>query len=466
MKPVEKPHIGVLGFSLDLYQETIPDSMDIFRKQLAAFQKKVEKYADITCSTFCCTEDHVVQGITCAEKDDADAVLIIPLSYTTSLTSLKTLLATSIPVIIWNTQEAEGFGSSYDFDVLLKNHVTQGTQDITNVLLRNKKIFGMESGHFKNDKALAELDKWLRAARTAQFSKKMKVGILGEPFPGMGDFEVDEIAMKQKWGPTIVRLSMDRFNELIGQASQTDISDLMSDDKKIFDISDEIPEKIHSLSSKLEVGLRGMVGENNLDAFTMNFLDLINDGRISTLPFLGINKLMGEGLGYAGEGNLVTAAHMAQIRQLCGEANFTEIYTVDYLQNRMMMTHMQECNPALARKDRKIRLVKKDFWAPGIEPYVGMHFTLEPGQVTLTTMTTDSNDNFFYIAYETEIEDMEPLEYFDIPHWVVALKEPVSEFLTRYSMTGGMHHLVAVPGHISGTIQRLAHLQGFEYKKI
>ena len=64
MKPVEKPHIGVLGFSLDLYQETIPDSMDIFRKQLAAFQKKVEKYADITCSTFCCTEDHVVQGIT------------------------------------------------------------------------------------------------------------------------------------------------------------------------------------------------------------------------------------------------------------------------------------------------------------------------------------------------------------------------------------------------------------------
>jgi len=47
------------------------------------------------------------------------------------------------------------------------------------------------------------------------------------------------------------------------------------------------------------------------------------------------------------------------MRQLCGEANFTEIYTVDYLQNRMMMTHMQECNLALARKDRKIRLVPR-----------------------------------------------------------------------------------------------------------
>lgn len=46
----------------------------------------------------------------------------------------------------------------------------------------------------------------------------------------------------------------------------------------------------------------------------------------------------------------------------------------------------QECNPALARQDRKIRLVKKEFWAPGIQPYAGMLFTLEPGPVTLTSL--------------------------------------------------------------------------------
>ena len=39
---------------------------------------------------------------------------------------------------------------------------------------------------------------------------------------------------------------------------------------------------------------------------------------------------------------------------------------------------------------RAVRLVKKDFWAPGIGPYVGMYFTLDPGPVTLTTLTVDA----------------------------------------------------------------------------
>jgi L-arabinose isomerase len=184
------------------------------------------------------------------------------------------------------------------------------------------------------------------------------------------------------------------------------------------------------------------------------------------LPFLGINKLMGGGLGYAGEGDAVTAAHMAQMRQLCGAANFTEIFTVDYAGNRMLMMHMQECNPALTRRDRKVRLVRKDFWAPGVQPYVGMYFTLEPGPVTLTCITSDEQGGLYYIAGEGRIVDRQPLAKLDVPHWIVELDEPVGEFLTRYSMAGGPHHLVAVPGHRASMLGKLAHLQGFGFQQL
>ena len=196
----------------------------------------------------------------------------------------------------------------------------------------------------------------------------------------------------------------------------------------------------------------------------MNFLSLSGDGRCGTLPFLGINRLMGEGLGYAGEGDTVTAAHMAQMRQLCGAANFTEIFTIDYDHNRMLMMHMQECNPALARSDHRIELLRKDFWAPGVEPYVGMRFTLEPGPVTLTCIVPDGSGSFFYIAYEAEIEDMLPLANMDVAHWVVTLNEPAGDFLTRYSMAGGPHHLVSVPGRRAERLAKLAHQQGFGFK--
>lgn len=211
--------------------------------------------------------------------------------------------------------------------------------------------------------------------------------------------------------------------------------------------------------------MRRLVEEHRLDALSMNFLALMEDGRCGTMPFLGINKMMAEGLGYAGEGNATAAAHMAQMRLLCGSANFTEIYTVDYAANRMMMTHMQECNPALARRDREVRLIRKEFWAPGVRPYAGMHFTLEPGPVTLTNVTTDAGGAFRYIAAEAEIRDMPPLPHFDVPHWIVQLRESVGDFLTRYSLAGGTHHLVSVPGHRAEALRKLAYLQGFEFAR-
>jgi L-arabinose isomerase len=95
-----------------------------------------------------------------------------------------------------------------------------------------------------------------------------------------------------------------------------------------------------------------------------------------------------------------------------------------------------------------------------------MSFTLEPGPVTLTCLTTDEQGDLFYIAFETSIADRRPLAKLDVPHWVVELDEPVGDFLTRYSLTGGMHHLVSVPGHCTALLARLAHLQGLEFRCI
>ena len=130
--------------------------------------------------------------------------------------------------------------------------------------------------------------------------------------------------------------------------------------------------------------------------------------------------------------------------------------------NLILMSHMQECNPAFARKDRKIKLVHKDFWAKGIGPYAGMHFSLEPGHVTLVNITTDPDGDFYYICYETDIYDMPPLDNFDIPHWFIKPDEEAGKFLTRYSMAGGTHHMVSVPEHCADMIAKLAVLQNFD----
>jgi L-arabinose isomerase len=458
MKKIELPKAAVLGLSLELYHEQFRDFNATLSRQLKKYCAEISGFSEIKQSNICFKQSQVRTAIKNAESLEVDCILLIPMCYTTSLMTLNPVMGTNIPVIIWNTQEAENIDDNFDFDVLLQNHATQGTQDLTNVLLRNGKVFGMESGHYKDKAALAKLEQWLRAARAYRFARHCRVGRLGQPFDGMGDFAVDENEMRKKWGAQTIQLSIERFVELFENVKDSETDELLKNDLARFDTLPEVTEEIHRLSLKLEIAMRQLVQKNNLDAFTMNFLDIIADGRVPALPFLGINKLIGEGMGYAGEGDVITAALVAEMRQLAGMANFTEIYTLDYKKNLMVMSHMQECNPALARKDSKVKLIKKDFWAKGCQSYVGMHFTLEPGPVTLVCLTTDINNDFKYIVYETEIMDCQVFKKFDIPHWVIRLNEPVSDFLTRYSLAGGSHHLAAVPGKQAELLKKLAKL--------
>ena len=195
----------------------------------------------------------------------------------------------------------------------------------------------------------------------------------------------------------------------------------------------------------------------------MNFLSLIKEPNCPVLPFYAINRLMAEGMGYAGEGDALRAALMAQLRQLAGMANFTEIYTVDFKRDIMLMSHMQECNPAFARRDRKIKLRHQEFWAPGVAPYCGMYFTLEPGETTLVTLTCDGKGGFRYIAFTGTIQDAELFPNYDRPYWLLHSPNNVSELLDRYSLTGGTHHLVALPGNQIARIKRLAFWQKFDF---
>lgn len=466
IQPVDKPRIVVLGLSLELYKDALPGYMAKLEQQLAKFVHELTPFVTAAATRLCYTTEQVAEGVTDAEQDSVDAILLAPLSYTASGMTVTPILRTPLPVVVWNTQETAAISRKYNFDDLLMNHVTQGTQDLTNVLLRNGRVFGMESGHHKDREAIGRLVEWLQAAKAVRFARTIRVGILGRPFQDMLDFAIDEAFVAGRWGPQTIRLSLARLADLAAQANAQDVSASVKADREAYDPAADVTEEIHLRSARLEWAMRQLVQENRLDALTLNFMDLIRDSRCETLPFFGVNKLMGEGLGYAGEGDTITAAHMAQMRQLCGAANFTEMFTVDYEANRMLMMHMQECNPALARRDRRIRLVKKEFWAPGIRPYLGMHFTLESGPVTLTCISADGKGGLYYLAYETHIADDPPLDSLDIPHWIVQLAEPIGDFLTRYSMKGGTHHLVSMPGHQAGLLDKLARLQGFEFRRV
>ena len=62
------------------------------------------------------------------------------------------------------------------------------------------------------------------------------------------------------------------------------------------------------LTARVELALRGMIADYRLDALTYQFMAFGEDERTQTLPFVAASRLMAEGIGFGGEGDLIAAA--------------------------------------------------------------------------------------------------------------------------------------------------------------
>jgi L-arabinose isomerase len=172
---------------------------------------------------------------------------------------------------------------------------------------------------------------------------------------------------------------------------------------------------------------------------------------------------MSEGIGYAGEGDALRAAAMRQLIELTGEANFTEIYTVDFKRDLFFMSHMQECSIGIARKDRKVRLKQMPFWVQGMSDYTGMFFTAEPGDYTLVCITPEPGGRFRMVSFTGNVPDLPVLETYNRAYWLLRPAKPAGEMLDLYSLAGGAHHLSAIPGKRTGELAMLAKMLGFTF---
>ena len=462
MEKIKKARVGLLGLMFKLY-ERFPG----LKEDLSGFANEIVEtmspYAEVIFPGVCDTRELVNEAVSKFENEKVDLLMVMLLSYAPSHIALPALSKTKLPILIFNTQKEYAITQDTGPSVTLKNHGMHGVQDLANVLLRARRGFHILTGHYKDEKAQNELKDWCKAARVTSFMQNVRIGLLGYAMEQMGDFALDETAFLTQMGVEVQRIPMKLVAERASGAPESEIAQQMKFDLDNFKPEQDLSKEVHEAGSRLEWAIRSIVKEWEMQGLASHFTAVAEDGRLATLPFLAASKLLGEGYGYGGEGDVTSAAAVIMLRELAGMANFTEMFTMDFGGNSVLMSHMGEGNWKMARKDRPVDLIVSKLGIADLKlPPVMLRFSLEPGDVTLVSLTTLADSKLKFIVAEGKIPDFPPVPAISNLHFKFSPDGNLCDFLTRFSMEGGSHHQALAYGRIAETIKKIGMLTGIE----
>ncbi len=465
---MNKPRVGLLGLTLDFYEKYDP----ALRLSREAFVREkivpaLTPIADIRFDGGLFSAERVEQVVRGYESDGIDVLLVILLTYSPSLISSPALKRTRLPIVVWNVQELWAIDEKYGDKELEENHGVHGTFDLCNALNRAEVRYAYITRHLNDAPAIADLDNLIRAGYAASRLRRARLGLLGYPFPGMGDFGLDTTHMANTLGCRWLSLSLSEYHQRAAAAPATDVKNLVDEYRRLYEIAPEVAPEDLNATARAEIALRGLVHDNRLDAYSYQFLAFGDDDRTETLPFVAASRLLGEGIGFGGEGDLISAAHSAVMHWLQPPASFSEIFTIDFAGNAVLLSHMGEAGVGFARKDHRVRLVRR----PGpIVPIRGnqlaLVFGFEPGHATLTALTLVAGQRWRIIAAPIAVDTFGPLKHMSEPHCKIRPAGDVRDFLTAYATAGGPHHLAVCKGDARLKLAALARFIDADYVEI
>ena len=459
---MQKAKVGLLGLMFDLY-----DILPNLKPKMATFARELvtslAPFADVDFPGVCNTREQVDGAVAAFEADDKELILVVLLTYAPSHIALPALLRTRLPVVIFNTQQLPGITADVTAQQTLENHGMHGVQDLVNVLLRAGQEIHLVTGHYQDQAALDAVGEWCLAAQAERFLRRMRIGLLGYPMEGMGDFGIDQTALLAQVGPQVHHLAMKEIAERAKCAPGDSIADQIAADREHFQIESTISEAEHEANSRLEWALRTTMEEHSLQGFAAHFMAIGEEGWLETLPFLAASKLLGEGYGFGGEGDVTSAAAVSLMAMLAGAANFTEMFTMDPAHDAVLMMHMGEGNWRMARDDEPVHMLRSSLGLVDlkVDPLL-LAFSLQPGDVTLLSLTTAAEGNMRFVVAEGEVMDFPYVSDLRRPHYKFKPRssDGLPGFLTRFSQAGGSHHQALAYGHWSSMLEKLAALLG------
>jgi L-arabinose isomerase len=486
MNSHSKPTAGLLPFYLALYDELLPDLRSEFDGFMAAIVAELEaRGIAVEAVAPCCVSSEFETAVRQFEDSGADCIVTLHLAYSPSLESIAAICATDLPIIMLDTTMDAAYGVDVLADRLMYNHGIHGVMDLASMLRRREKPFEIVAGHYRDPAVLDEVSDQIRNAfaddttapapngnaaptnkvRLASAEAPMcdnRILRIGEAFCGMGDFAVEPALLCERFGIEIEQVGLDALDEAVQAVTEDAVATELALDRERFDC--ELDEAVHRQSVRVGLGLRELLATGGYHGFSINFQAFDQIGRAAnTMPFLEISKAMARGIGYAGEGDVLTAALVGALARTFDAVTFTEVFCPDWAGNSLFLSHMGEISPSVAG-DRPRVCAKPAFDSKSATTAV-LTCAVKPGPAVFVNLAPGPNDSFLLIVAPVEVlaenGSLDPAMRDTVRAWIRP-HGTVADFLETYSRAGGTHHSALVLGEQAEAVAAFGRSLGVE----
>ena len=213
----------------------------------------------------------------------------------------------------------------------------------------------------------------------------------------------------------------------------------------------------------MSLAVRRWIKENDLNAFTMNFSEIKRSSGFLTLPFYEACRAMSECIGYAGEGDVITASLVGALMKAYPQTSFTEIFCPCFEQDLLFLSHMGEINFAVSKK---VTIVEKDL------PFIDLDAPLIPyaqfmqGDAFFINIAPLGKGHFNFILSPVRLLEFDDNRFSQTIRGWMKTKRPLCDFLEDFSFHGGTHHSALVYGCAEDALVDFGHFMGWNIIKI
>ncbi|ONI80464.1 L-arabinose isomerase [Saccharothrix sp. ALI-22-I] len=446
-----KPQVWFLTGSQHLYG---PETLEQVARQSQQIQRMLTESGKLSAEVVwqpVLTDTAAIRNVMLAANSDPSCIGVIAWMHTFSpakmwITGLDALRK---PLLHLHTQLNEALPwSTIDMDFMNLNQAAHGDREFGFIQTRIGVPRKTVAGH-ASDPLLAErIDGWVRAATGYSHLNGMKLARFGDNMRGVAVTEGDKVEAELRFGVSVNTYGVNDLVELVDAVEDQEIDVLVADYADTYRLAPELhrgAERHESLryAARIEAGLRRFLTDGGFGAFTTNFEDL---GGLRQLPGLAVQRLMGDGYGFGGEGDWKTSALLAAVKAMGAGTgrgtSFMEDYTYHFGpgEPKILGAHMLEVCPTIAADRPSCEI--HPLGIGGREDPVRLVFDAAEGPAVVVGLA-DLGERFRLVANEVEVVPPdEPLPNLPVARAVWKPAPSLSTSAESWLTAGGPHHTV------------------------